>query len=196
VKDIWVSVGYNDASNFDHQFKLRFSVTPREYRSDRASATAMDPATTISKVLPATRTPPPSGLGTVLVVEDNDSTRETVGLYLRATGHDVVLTSTGEEGLGAACRLLPRTVVLDYHLPDMDGLTWLRALRQRDCASRAVVLLFTADWDVADQAAEIEALGAKFVSKLCDIEDLADLIARSKPSSYVGSSSDFPNRPK
>ena len=33
VKEVWASVGYNDFSNFDHDFKRCFSVTPREYRT-------------------------------------------------------------------------------------------------------------------------------------------------------------------
>ena len=197
VKDIWVTVGYSDASNFDHQFKQRFSTNPRDYRSGRANSTAVVSAgaTTVSTTLPAIDTESLAGSGTVLIVEDNDSTRETVGLYLRAMGYEVVLTSTGEEGLGAACRLGPRAVVLDYHLPDTDGLTWLRALRLREQGPRAGVLLFTADWDVADCNEEIDALGAKFVSKLCDIDELVQLIAGSTRPSNLHSSSEFPKGP-
>jgi AraC-like DNA-binding protein/CheY-like chemotaxis protein len=197
VKDIWGAVGYGDASNFDHQFKRRFTMTPRDYRRDSArqiataSPTPPTPWTTAreagSHVL--------SGFGTVLIVEDNDNTRETVGRYLRAMGYEVVLASTGEDGLGVACRLGPRVVVLDYHLPDMDGLTWLRALRLREHEFRAGVLLFTADWEVADHIEEIDALGAKFLSKLCDIDELLELIATSAPRSDLRSSSEVPKRP-
>ena len=33
IKDIWVAVGYNNDSNFNHDFKERFGVAPREYRT-------------------------------------------------------------------------------------------------------------------------------------------------------------------
>jgi AraC-like DNA-binding protein/CheY-like chemotaxis protein len=197
VKDIWVTVGYRDASNFDHQFKQRFSMTPRGYRSGRATSTAVVPpsAPPVSTTLPAIDRESLAGSGTVLIVEDNDSTRETVRLYLRAMGYNVVLTSTGAEGLVAACRVGPRVVVLDYHLPDMDGVTWLRALRLREQGSRAGVLLFTADWDVADRSEEIDALGAKFVSKLCDIDELVQLIATSTRPPGLHSVSELPKGP-
>jgi len=66
----------------------------------------------------------------------------------------------------------------------MDGLTWLREWRRREGQIRAGVLLFTADWDVVEYAYEIEALGATFVSKLCDIDELVHLIGLSaRPSS-------------
>jgi AraC-like DNA-binding protein/CheY-like chemotaxis protein len=183
IKDIWVSVGYNDASNFDHQFKERYGLSPRDYRR-RAIGSSPE-----ANVQSPRQTEPQSvsSTGTVLIVEDHENTRETVGRYLRAAGCDVVLSSTGEEGLDAASRMAPRTVVLDYHLPDMDGLTWLRALRQRERESRARVLLFTADWDVVEHAEEIEVLGATYVSKLCDIDELVQLIGacpRTSPAAW------------
>ena len=182
VKEIWVSVGYNDASNFNHQFKQRFGFPPRDYRARGISQNDVEAIR--SGPAPTARAEPIEASGTVLIVEDHENTRETVGRYLRAIGYDVVLSSTGAEGLGAASRIAPRTVVLDYHLPDMDGLAWLRELRHRERESRAGVLLFTADWEVVEHADEIGALGATFVSKLCDIDELVQLIglcARPSP---------------
>lgn len=141
---------------------------------------------------PLLKAEPVEASGTVLIVEDHDSTRETVGRYLRAVGYEVVLSATGHEGLDAASRAGPRTVVLDYHLPDMDGLEWLRELRRRERKPRADVLLFTADWDVVEHRDEIETLGATLVSKLCDIDELVQLIATCPHPSPVRSSAEFP----
>jgi CheY-like chemotaxis protein len=37
-------------------------------------------------------------------------------------------------------------MIVDYHLPDMDGLALLRAFRRREHLAETPVLVFTADW--------------------------------------------------
>ena len=76
-----------------------------------------------------------------------------------------------------AGRFAPDAIVLDHHLPDMDGFDCLRGLRRQRPSAWPGVLLFTADWEIADQAASIRALGAMFISKLSDLEEVERLIA-------------------
>jgi AraC-like DNA-binding protein/CheY-like chemotaxis protein len=176
VKDIWVTVGYNDASNFDHQFRDRFGVPPTEYRrGTRAESSRVSAAHTTDPDTP----PRIARWCDVLIVDDHENTRETVGRYLRGLGYGVATTATGTDGIEKARQLQPRTVVLDYHLPDMDGIECLRALRSSDVPVLADVLLFTADLDAAERLREIDALRARYVSKLCDIDELVALIAAS-----------------
>jgi DNA-binding response OmpR family regulator len=125
--------------------------------------------------------PPPvaakdsGGQHKVLIVEDHDNTRETVGRYLASVGFDVELVSRGDQALEAANRLGSCTILLDYHLPDMDGLSWMRALSAQ-VRARVRVIVFTADFDVVEQRPEIERLGAAYMPKLCDIDDVVSLI--------------------
>lgn len=58
----------------------------------------------------------------------------------------------------------------------MTGLECLERLRRGTDAKRPPALLFTADWDVADQADQIAELGGMFVSKLCDLEEVGRLV--------------------
>jgi AraC-like DNA-binding protein len=44
IKEIWASVGYNHASNFDHDFKRRFGQTPRAYRAGSRCTPSATPA--------------------------------------------------------------------------------------------------------------------------------------------------------
>jgi YesN/AraC family two-component response regulator len=184
IKDIWVSVGYNNASNFDHQFRERFGLSPSEYRfRGPASSVGATP-----EPAPITTTTPTASPLSVLIVDDHDNTRETVGRYLRSLGHTVAASATGREGLSAALRIRPRTIILDYQLPDMDGVDWLRALRQQEEAPRADVILFTADFDMVERCHETDALGAKYISKLCDIDELVALIRLPANGRRAGSS--------
>jgi AraC-like DNA-binding protein/CheY-like chemotaxis protein len=171
IKEIWTAVGYNHPSNFDHDFKRRFHVTPSAYRARAIGSAPSLPA-------PAARRDASAPEGkTFLIVDDDEGTRETIGRYLQFEGYRVVLASTGREALHEAARVSPSAILLDYHLPDIDGLTCLRTLRQDATVNDASVVLFTADWDLQITDRELKELGAKLASKLCDLEEVRDLLA-------------------
>ena len=170
IKEIWTEVGYNHPSNFDHDFKRQFHVTPSEYRA-RAIGSAPTP-----QELAARQDALAPEAKTFLIVDDDEGTRETIGRYLQFEGYRVVLASTGREALHEAARVSPSAILLDYHLPDIDGLTCLRALRQDAAVPDASVVLFTADWDLQITDRELKELGARIASKLCDLEEVRDLL--------------------
>lgn len=65
----------------------------------------------------------------VVVIEDDPSSAELVGVHLTAAGLRPVPVRTGEEGLAAVRALRPAAVVLDIHLPGMDGWDVLSAIK-------------------------------------------------------------------
>ena len=65
----------------------------------------------------------------VLVIDDEPAIRETMRMILEYEGHDVVLASSGQEGLTMAERELPDLVFLDIKMPGLDGLEVLTRLR-------------------------------------------------------------------
>jgi len=79
----------------------------------------------------------------ILVVEDDDSTRSYLGVLLSALGYDVTSTGSGEEALRrleGAGGSLPALVLLDLLLPGMAGLTVLDHIRANYPALPVVVL--------------------------------------------------------
>jgi two-component system KDP operon response regulator KdpE len=66
----------------------------------------------------------------VLVVDDDPSLLRVLRLGLRASGHEVVVATNGEQGISQAALVDPDVIVLDLGLPDIDGLTVCRRLRQ------------------------------------------------------------------
>ena len=65
----------------------------------------------------------------VVVIEDDPSSAELVAVHLAAAGLRPVNVGTGEEGLAAITALRPAAVVLDIHLPGMDGWDVLGAIK-------------------------------------------------------------------
>jgi two-component system, OmpR family, KDP operon response regulator KdpE len=66
----------------------------------------------------------------VLVIDDDPSLLRALRLGLRAGGHEVTVASIGEQGIMQVALVSPDVVVLDLGLPDIDGLTAARRIRQ------------------------------------------------------------------
>jgi two-component system KDP operon response regulator KdpE len=66
----------------------------------------------------------------VLLVDDDPSLLRAIRVALRARGHEVITAVNGEQGLSQTALTSPDIVVLDLGLPDIDGLTVCRRIRQ------------------------------------------------------------------
>ena len=106
----------------------------------------------------------------VLVVDDELLIRKSLAKVLRARGLSVDLASTGAEGLEKAGQISPQVMILDMRLPDTDGLSVLRKLREMDPLIQVIVI--TAFGDV-QSAVDAMKLGAcDFLRKPYEMEDI------------------------
>jgi DNA-binding response OmpR family regulator len=94
----------------------------------------------------------------VLIIEDDEATREFLALLLISSGYQVYTAPSGHEGLVQASTQPVSAVLLDRRLPDMDGVAVCRGLRER-IGSQVPVIMLTADHDSALDAAG-QAAGA------------------------------------
>ena len=69
-------------------------------------------------------------MSTVLVIDENRATLDTIGRALRGAGFSVDLATTGQEGLRLAGRRAFDLVVADLRLPDVTDIEVLKQLRQ------------------------------------------------------------------
>jgi DNA-binding NtrC family response regulator len=107
----------------------------------------------------------------VLVVDDEILIRKSLSKVLRARGYAVETASSGTEGLERAGTTRPQVMILDMRLPDTDGLSVLRRVRQMDPLLQVIVI--TAFGDV-QSAVEAMKLGAcDFLRKPYEMEDIA-----------------------
>jgi signal transduction histidine kinase/PAS domain-containing protein len=86
-----------------------------------------------------------TGRGTVLLVEDDESSRESTVSVLTAAGYRVVAASTRAAALAAVATCGADLVLLDVHLPDGDGLDIVDELRALSGSPGARVVAFSAD---------------------------------------------------
>jgi two-component system cell cycle response regulator DivK len=101
----------------------------------------------------------------VLVVDDQEETREMFAWCLRAAGWSVAEAGDGEQALALAALFRPHAIVVDLGLPTLDGLEATRRLRQDPAtASSLIVVCTAADPKQSEQRAR-EAGCDAFVSK-------------------------------
>jgi two-component system OmpR family response regulator len=114
----------------------------------------------------------PNG-GRILVVDDEPSIVDAVATALRYEGYEVHEERTGRGALTAAAELEPDLVVLDWMLPDVEGIEVGRRLRERGID--AAILFLTAKDAVENKVEALRAGGDDYVTKPFS---LAEVVAR------------------
>jgi DNA-binding response OmpR family regulator len=97
-----------------------------------------------------------AGSTRVLIIDDDEKLTALLTEYLAQFGFVVVAVADPESGLRALKRDPPDLVILDVMLPDMDGFTVCRKVRE---SSRVPIVMLTARGDVMDRIVGLE-LGA------------------------------------
>jgi PAS domain S-box-containing protein len=98
--------------------------------------------------------PPPALVGpdrsrSILIVEDNEDSRESLRLLLESLGHRVIEAGDGQHGLALAQHHQPEVVLIDLGLPGLDGYQLARALRA-DPAGKTTALIAVTGYGQAD----------------------------------------------
>ncbi|MCU0291105.1 MAG: response regulator [Thermoanaerobaculaceae bacterium] len=108
----------------------------------------------------------------LLLVEDNEASRDMLGRRLRRRGFDVSLAADGAEGLAQARALGPDLVLLDLSLPVLDGWTVARILKSDAATSSIPVVALTAHAMAGDRERALAAGCDDFATKPVDFEAL------------------------
>ena len=106
----------------------------------------------------------------ILVVDDEPDVTDVLAAVVAGEGWQVRTAADGMSALAAARDFRPDAVILDWMLPDLDGLRVLSALRRE--APRVCVLFLTARDAVEDRVAGITAGGDDYVTKPYSIEEV------------------------
>ena len=106
----------------------------------------------------------------LLVVDDEPNIRDLLATSLRFAGFEVFTASTGNEAIREATEHQPDLVVLDVMLPDMDGFTVTRRLRDR--GEQYPILFLTAKDETQDKVAGLTVGGDDYVTKPFSLEEV------------------------
>jgi PAS domain S-box-containing protein len=113
----------------------------------------------------------------VLCIEDNPSNLRLIEqIFANLPGVRLITAMQGEEGLRLALEHLPKLVLLDIHLPDLDGRDVLLRLKANAATAEIPVIVVSAD-ATARQEARMRDAGARgYITKPVDVQQLLQAV--------------------
>ncbi len=105
----------------------------------------------------------------ILIIDDEHSIRETLEMFLREKGYEVVTSKDGEEGLRLIQRERPDIVILDIRLPGMDGLEVLRRIKEKEEGIHVIMITAYHDTETTKHAMNLGAY--EYIHKPIDADE-------------------------
>jgi len=111
-------------------------------------------------------------LGSVLAVDDDPSTLDVLGQALGELGYNVWQALEGHAALTLAAERQPDVILLDVHMPGMDGYEVCRRLKATEDTQLIPVVFLTGEGSRAARIQGLEAGATDFLRKPCDLMEL------------------------
>ncbi len=114
----------------------------------------------------------------ILVVEDDFMNMRLAQHILEVEGYTVLKAATAQEALEQIESTLPDLVLMDAQLPDMDGMTVVRILRENAITRDITILALTACAMKGDRERMLHMGCDGHISKPIDVQDFIDTVRR------------------
>lgn len=118
---------------------------------------------------------------TVLVVEDDDDSRELLAMILRSHGFAVREADSGATALHALAAVAPDTVIIDLGLPDMDGVELAAAIRGNPALARTRIVALSGSSTPSSIESCEHAGFHEYLLKPADMDVLLRVLKRARP---------------
>ena len=115
---------------------------------------------------------------TILLVDDEEGIRKVLGLSLADQGYKVFSAGSGSEALKTFDDVNPPIVLTDIKMPDMNGITLLQKIKQRNADTEVIIFTGQGDMDLAIQSLKHDA--TDFVTKPIDDDILQIALRRAR----------------
>ena len=79
----------------------------------------------------------------ILIIDDNAMNRKLFGFLLKKTGYEVFEAENGRQGIALATEIIPGLILMDIQMPDMDGITALKIIREQSTLRTIPVIAVT-----------------------------------------------------
>lgn len=121
----------------------------------------------------------------VLVADDKDTGRELVRTVLENCNYEVFEAGNGVEALSQARQVRPDLIILDLHMPGLDGFGVIKELRNDESFAVTPVMALTASAMMGDRERALAAGFTSYIAKPIRLSTLRSEVERllEKPSS-------------
>ena len=117
----------------------------------------------------------------ILVIEDNQQNMYLCTFILNRHRHDVIQAFSGREGIESAGKTLPDLIILDIQLPEMDGYSVARELKQNP-TTRGIPIVAVTSYAMAGDRERVIAAGCNgYIEKPINPDTFMEEIAVHLP---------------
>jgi len=116
----------------------------------------------------------------ILIVDDESSVRHALKRRLSREGYEVHVAAAAAQGLDQLERLMPDLIIADLRMPQMDGLSFIAEVRERD--GLVPIFAITGYGSVESAVAAMKCGATEFFEKPFDIEAVVERVARALES--------------
>jgi len=114
----------------------------------------------------------------ILLVEDDFMNMRLAQHILEGEGYTVLKATTAHEALAQIEPTIPDLILMDVQLPDMDGMTVVRILRENTITRDIIILALTAYAMKGDRERMLRMGCNGYISKPIDVQDFIDTVRR------------------
>lgn len=108
----------------------------------------------------------------VLVVDDEDMTRQMIAMFLKMAEYDSVEAENGVEALEQVAQHHPDAIILDVMMPEMDGITMCKKLRANPATASVPVLMLSGRSQLGAEQEGIDAGANAYMKKPMDPKEM------------------------
>ncbi len=113
-----------------------------------------------------------NNMTTILVSDDSHAMLQMLTFVLQSAGYELQTTNNGKDALQLAQQQTFDLIITDFNMPDLDGLSLLRLLREMPQYKFKPILLLTTETDPAIKQAAREAKATGWINKPFDPDKL------------------------
>ena len=113
----------------------------------------------------------------ILVIDDDKAICELIKINLELAGYEVFVANDGEIGFALAKQELPNVIVLDVMMPDVDGYTVAKRIRENENTKNIPIIMLTA---LSELENKVTGYNVGVDDYLCKPFEITELILRTK----------------
>ncbi len=114
----------------------------------------------------------------ILIVEDNEKNRKLARDVLQFKGYRTIEAETGEAGVALATEQKPDLILMDYHLPGIDGIEAFRRIRAAAATAHIPIMAVTAS-AMPEEAKRMKDAGFDgFQTKPINVKEFMQAVAQ------------------
>lgn len=118
----------------------------------------------------------------VLIIDDEQSLRESLEMFFSDSGYDVACAGTAREGYEKTAAFHPDVIILDIRLPDQDGFQVVEELRRRK--DTTPIIMVTAFHDMETTIRTVKLGAFEYIPKPIDVDELEKAVRKALKFSH------------